>query len=122
PVNPSHTSVQGRRSFARLEDIGAPVDLAVIATPAATVPGIIEQCGQAGVGAAVVLSAGFGESGEAGRDLEAELRERSRVHGVRVLGPNCLGVMLPHCGVNATFSNNQAAIGQLALVSQSGAL
>ncbi|MCC6301768.1 MAG: GNAT family N-acetyltransferase [Gammaproteobacteria bacterium] len=122
PVNPKHATVQGLRCHASLQEVGAPVDLAVIATPAATAPGIIAQCGAVGVRAAVVLSAGFGEVGAAGRALEQQVREAARMHGVRVVGPNCLGMMIPRHGLNATFSNNRVPPGPLALVSQSGAL
>lgn len=122
PINPKYVTVQGLTCHATLADAGAPVDLAVIATPAATVPAIIDQCGTAGVRAAVVLSAGFGETGEPGRTLEQQLRATAQARGVRLVGPNCLGIMVPRVGLNATFSNNQAPPGQLALVSQSGAL
>jgi acetyltransferase len=122
PVNPRYETVQGLRCYPALGAVGAPVDMAVIATPAATVPGIIGQCGEAGVRAAVVLSAGFGEIGGDGRALEEQVRDAARAHGVRLVGPNCLGIMVPRHGLNATFSNNQVPAGQLALVSQSGAL
>ncbi|MBK8161581.1 MAG: GNAT family N-acetyltransferase [Gammaproteobacteria bacterium] len=122
PVNPKYETVQGLRCYPALGAVGAPVDMAVIATPAATVPGIIGQCGEAGVRAAVVLSAGFGEIGGDGRSLEEQVRDAARAHGVRLVGPNCLGIMVPRHGLNATFSNNQVPAGQLALVSQSGAL
>lgn len=123
-VNPKHRKVQDQRAYKDLAAIGKPVDLAVIATPAATVPGIIAQCGQAGVRAAVVLSAGFGEAGagDAGERLQRELLDAARQQGVRILGPNCLGIMRPDAGLNATFSHNIARRGKLALVSQSGAL
>jgi acetyltransferase len=122
PVNPKHANVQGLKCFPELKAIGAPVDLAVIATPAATVSGIIAHCGDVGVRAAVVLSAGFGEIGEEGRALEEQARDAARAHGVRLVGPNCLGLMVPRHGLNATFSNNRVPPGALALVSQSGAL
>lgn len=124
PVNPKHRKVQDQPAFRNLAAIGKPVDLAVIATPATSVPGIIAECGEAGVRAAVVLSAGFGEAGagDNGERLQRELVEAARQHGVRVLGPNCLGIMRPDVGLNATFSHNIARRGKLALVSQSGAL
>lgn len=122
PVNPKHDTVQGEPCFPTLEAIGKPVDMAVIATPAATVPELIRQCGEYGVRVAIVLSAGFGETGDAGADLQRDLMESARRAKVRIVGPNCLGVLRPHIGLNATFSRNAARAGPLALVSQSGAL
>jgi len=122
PVNPKRRRVQGRDCFPDLEAIGKPVDLAVIATPAPTVPDVVARCGEYGVRAAVVLSAGFDEVGPAGRALTEALTDAARRHRVRVLGPNCLGIMAPPTGLNATFSKNTALPGDVALVSQSGAL
>ena len=102
--------------------IGKPVDLAVITTPAATVPGIIEACGERGVRAAAILSAGFREAGTDGMRLEKALVENARRYGLRFIGPNCLGVMRPRVGLNCTFSKGGASPGKIALVSQSGAL
>ncbi len=121
-VNPRRAKVQRRRCYASIDEIPQPVDLAVIATPAPTAPDIVEACGKRGVRAAVILSAGFGEAGGAGRELERQTLERARMHGVRLIGPNCLGVMRPSIGLNATFSKHDAKLGDLALVSQSGAL
>src|SRR5690606_23454878 len=121
PINPKHETVQGLPCFARLADAGRPVDLAVIATPAATVPAIIHDCGAHGVRAAVVLSAGFAAGGH-GVDLHDAVMRAARDHGLRVLGPNCVGIIAPHAHFNATFSKNMAAPGDLALVSQSGAI
>ncbi|KAB7627581.1 GNAT family N-acetyltransferase [Alkalilimnicola sp. S0819] len=122
PVNPRHREIQGRQAYARVADIAEPVELAVVATPARTVPGLIRECGQAGIHAVVVLSAGFGEQGEAGVRLERDMLAAARNHRVRIIGPNCMGIMRPRLGVNATFSKNAALPGELALVSQSGAL
>jgi len=122
PVNPHHRSVQGRKCFASVGDIEAPVDLAVIVTPAAAVPGILEECGTQGIRAAVVLSAGFREVGESGKALEAAALKAARQHSIRFIGPNCLGVMRPDIGLNATFSQSMASPGRIALVSQSGAM
>ncbi len=121
-VNPKHASVFGRRAYARLGELPQPPDLAVIATPARTVPQIIEEAGAAGVKAAVVLSSGFGEAGPDGRALQSSLAATARRCGVRVLGPNCLGVMRTDAGLNATFARSAARPGSLALVSQSGAI
>jgi acetyltransferase len=121
-VNPRHASIQGQHSYPDIESIGEQIDLAVIATKAHTVPDIIEACGKHGVKAAVILSAGFGEAGEEGRALERKVLEIARRYGIRLVGPNCLGVMRPSIGLNATFSKAGAKPGNLALVSQSGAL
>jgi acetyltransferase len=122
PINPKRAEVRGVRCYPDLEAIGKPVDLAVIATPAPTVPALVGQCGEHGVRAAVVLSAGFGEAGPTGTALTEALVDAARRHRVRVLGPNCLGIMVPPTGLNATFSKNQGLKGDVALVSQSGAL
>lgn len=122
PVNPKHAEIQGCKAYPDIEAIGRPVDLVVIATPARTIPGIIDQCGNYGVRGAVVLSAGFGEAGDEGKRLEERLLETARRYGMRLIGPNCLGVIRPSLGLNATFSRNAALPGNLALVSQSGAI
>lgn len=121
-VHPSQTVVMGRpavRSFAELPD---GLDVAVIATPAATVPGLVRDAGQRGIRSVIVISAGFKEVGESGRRLEQATLEAARVHGVRLIGPNCLGVMCPASGFNATFAAGAARAGHVAFLSQSGAL
>ena len=120
-INPKYQSIGDRPCYPSLQAINEPVDLAVIATPAATVPGIMRACGEHHVKAAVVFSAGFGEL-EGGKALERSLVEEAQRHRIRMLGPNCLGLMRPSIGLNATFSNNVAQPGSLALISQSGAL
>jgi acetyltransferase len=122
PINSKHPEVQGKPSFASIADIGKPVELAVIATPPQTVPGIIESCGIHGVKAAVIITAGFGEAGVEGEALEKELLETANRYGIRLIGPNCLGIMRPSIGLNATFNKGGANIGNIAFVSQSGAL
>jgi acetyltransferase len=122
PVNPKHKQVHGQRAWSRLSQLPEAPDLAVIATPASTVARILEECGAAGIKAAVVLSSGFGEAGPGGRALQEELAAAAKRHGVRVLGPNCLGVIRPDAGLNATFARVGARPGRLALVSQSGAI
>ncbi|MEW6132166.1 MAG: bifunctional acetate--CoA ligase family protein/GNAT family N-acetyltransferase [Pseudomonadota bacterium] len=121
-INPRHVTIQGQRAYPDIESTGERIDLAVIATRAHTVPDIIEACGRHGVKSAVILSAGFGEGGPEGRALEKQVLEIARRYGVRLVGPNCLGVMRPSIGLNATFGNGGAKPGNLALVSQSGAL
>jgi len=122
PINPAHPEVQGRRAYASIEEIGAPVELAVICTKAETVPDIIEACGKRGVRAAVVLSAGFSEVGSHGAEIERTMLANAKTYGVRIIGPNCLGIMRTGIGLNATFFKGGIKPGNLALVSQSGAL
>lgn len=121
-VNPGHDTVQGLRAHASVADLPAVPDLAVICTPAATVPGLIEELGRAGTRAAVVLSAGLRE----GRDGDVSLTERmlaaARPHHMRILGPNCVGLLVPGIGLNASFAHTDSAPGRIAMVSQSGAL
>ncbi|MEN8041683.1 MAG: CoA-binding protein, partial [Actinomycetota bacterium] len=122
PINPKREEIQGHRAYPDLESIDQPVDLAVVATPAATVPAIVEECGRHGVKSMIILSAGFREVGAAGRALETKVQDLAKSYGIRFLGPNCLGIIRPSIGLNATFGNNSAAQGGIALVSQSGAL
>ena len=121
-VNPKYRAVQGVPCFAAIGKVPRRVDLAVIATPAATVPEVIEQCGRAGVRAAVVISAGFSEVGPAGAKLERALLENARRHRLRLVGPNCLGLVRPAIGLNATFARGATLPGSLGLVAQSGAV
>ena len=121
-VNPKHETILGRKAYARLADLPQKVDLAVVVTPARTVPQIVREAGAAGTRAAVVLTSGFGETGAAGRKLQDELVAAARAGGVRVLGPNCLGLMRTDTALNATFARGNALRGGLALVSQSGAI
>ncbi len=121
-VNPKHRSVHGIPCFGTIGKVPQRVDLAVIATPAATVPEIIEQCGKAGVRSAVVISAGFSEVGPAGAKLERTMLENARRQKLRLVGPNCLGLMRPELGLNATFARGAALPGSLGLVAQSGAV
>ncbi|MEM9664793.1 MAG: bifunctional acetate--CoA ligase family protein/GNAT family N-acetyltransferase [Bacteroidota bacterium] len=122
PVNPKRSSVLGIRSYPDLESLPESVDLVVICTPAPTVPGLIRASAAMGVPAAVVISAGFKETGEEGRRLEQEVLEEARRGGMRIIGPNCLGVMRPISGLNATFAGSMARKGNVAFLSQSGAL
>ena len=119
-INPSHQTILGQKAFSKIGDVPQPIDLAVIATPAATVPGIIAECAAVGVKGAVIISAGFKESGPAGVELEKQILERRGK--MRIIGPNCVGVMLPHIGLNATFAKPLALPGNIGFISQSGAL
>ena len=122
PVNPKRDSVLGIEAYDSVSDIEADVDLAVIATPAPTVPGIVEACGEAGIRGLIIVSAGFREVGEEGAELERDIRDIARDYNIRIVGPNCLGVMRPPNGLNATFAGAMANEGNVAFVSQSGAL
>lgn len=124
PVHPSAHSVGSVRAYPSVEDIPDQVDLAVIAVPAAVVQGVVEACSRAGVRALVVLSAGFAETGEEGRRLEAQLLHTVREHGMRMVGPNCLGVLNtdPEVALNASFGRALPAPGHVGMSSQSGAM
>lgn len=121
-VNPRYQTLQGIACYAHIQDVPGKVDLAVIVTPAGTVPGLVDECGRAGVKVAAVLSAGFGESGALGAQLEADTVQIARGHGLRLLGPNSFGVARPLVGLNATFAGSAATAGSIGFVSQSGAL
>jgi acetyltransferase len=121
-INPKHNSVLSQPCFARIADTPKAIDLAVIATPAVTVPDILRQCGEHGVSAAIIISAGFSEGQGLGSDLEKELLQVAEQYQLQLLGPNCLGLIRPAISMNATFSKSSAMPGQLALISQSGAL
>ena len=122
PLNPKHRTVFGKRAYARLTDLPRPPDLAVVVTPARAVESVIADAAAAGVKAAVILTSGFGETGAAGRKLQDAVLAAAKRGGVRLLGPNCLGVMRTDTGLNATFARTPARAGNLALVSQSGAI
>jgi acetyltransferase len=125
PVNPNRRTVLGRRCYPNVGAIagtGDKPELAVVVTPASSVAAVIRDCAEAGIGAAVVLSAGFRETGPAGAQLEAELKEVVRKGRTRVVGPNSMGIMIPCIGLNATFASTMARPGSVALLSQSGAL
>jgi acetyltransferase len=121
-VNPAHAEIAGRAAFRGIRDLPQPTDVAIIVTPAATVPDIITDCGETGIHGAIIVSAGFRDGGEAGRELEAEVKRRARRHGVRFLGPNSLGLIRTDVALNAACGPRQPRPGRLALVSQSGAL
>ena len=122
PVSDKRTSVLGIKAYRGIADVPEPVDLAVVVTPAATVPSVIGECAAAGVGGAIVISAGFKEHGEKGIELERQILQRMKGSGLRLIGPNCLGVMNPLTGLNATFAPHIARAGNVGFVSQSGAL
>ncbi len=122
PVNPKRPSVLGIKSYPNIASVPERVDLAVIATPASTVPGVMRECVAAGVKGAIVISAGFKEMGAPGVELERQLHHEAKLGRIRLIGPNCLGVMNPLTGLNATFAGDIARPGRIAFLSQSGAL
>jgi len=122
PVNPRRNVVLGIRAYPSISRVPDCVQLAVIVTPAESVPSVIRECVSAGVKAAIVISAGFRETGSRGSALEQEVLEVVRSGGIRLIGPNCLGVMCPITGLNATFAPAIGNPGSVALISQSGAI
>src|SRR6202142_1478741 len=122
PINPKRPSVLGIKAYPSISDVPEPVDLAVVVTPAQTVPGIISECVDFGVKSAIVISAGFKETGPEGVELERQIMEHAPRWNMRIIGPNCLGVMNPTTGVNATFASTIARRGSVGFISQSGAL
>ena len=126
-INPKHEQILGLHCYKSIGTLPEKIDLAVIITPAPTVPGVIRECIEAGVRAAVVISAGFKERGEEGTQLELQIQEQLRTaqnrgSKMRVIGPNCLGIMNPLAALNATFAHDMALPGNVAFLSQSGAL
>jgi len=122
PVNPFSPSVQGITAYPSVKKIPWQVDLAIVATPAHIVPQIVGECGESGVTGITIVSSGFGETGSEGKALEEQLLRLKQTYGLRIIGPNCIGVMRPSIGLNATFAKKTAKPGQIAFVSQSGAL
>jgi len=122
PVNPVRKAILGIRSAPSLTAIGEPVDLAVIVTPPPTVPDLMEECATLGVKGVIIISAGFREVGAEGAELERQVIATAHRAGIRVVGPNCLGVMSPVSGLNATFAAGMASQGSVGFISQSGAL
>ncbi|MDX2242938.1 MAG: bifunctional acetate--CoA ligase family protein/GNAT family N-acetyltransferase [Leptolyngbyaceae cyanobacterium bins.302] len=122
PVNPKRHSVLGIQAYPTVGSIPEPVDLAIVVVPAPAVPDVITECVEAGVKGAIIISAGFKEAGAAGAALEAQVLERARRGNLRIIGPNCLGVMNPLTGLNATFAGAMARPGNVGFISQSGAL
>ncbi|ARV57966.1 acetyl CoA synthetase subunit alpha [Nostocales cyanobacterium HT-58-2] len=122
PVNPKRYNVLGIKAYPNIAAVPEPVDLAIVITPAPTVPYVIGECVDAGVKGAIVISAGFKEIGTAGAELERQVLQQVCRGKMRLIGPNCLGVMNPHTYLNATFANGMALPGKVGFISQSGAL
>ncbi|MCE0483185.1 MAG: acetate--CoA ligase family protein [Methylacidiphilales bacterium] len=122
PVNPKRSAILGVPTYPSIGKVPGPVDLAVICTPAKTVPGVVTECIEAGIKGAIIISAGFKEIGAEGAELERQVLERARRAKMRIIGPNCLGAMIPTVGLNATFAKPMARPGSVGFISQSGAL
>ncbi|MCL4852758.1 MAG: bifunctional acetate--CoA ligase family protein/GNAT family N-acetyltransferase [Bryobacteraceae bacterium] len=122
PVNPKRGSVLGIKAYPNIDAVPEQCDLAVIITPPPSIPGIIRDCGRNGAKGAIVISAGFKEIGAPGVELERQVLEEAQKADIRIIGPNCLGLMSPPTGVNATFAAGMARPGNVGFISQSGAL
>jgi acetyltransferase len=121
-VNIRKTEILGVKTYPTVDQIPELVDLAIVATPAKTVPNIMEECGKAQVKGVIIVSAGFKETGSAGKTLEEKILESAKKFGIRVIGPNCIGLIRPRNNLNATFLNKMPKQGNVAFLSQSGAL
>jgi acetyltransferase len=121
-VNPKHDSLLGHKTYGKITKIPATVDLAVIAVPLVKVPTIMGECVDAGVNAAIIISAGGKETGTKGRELEEEIKEKAERGGLRIIGPNCMGIICPARNLNASFAAHMPLAGNLAFISQSGAI
>ncbi|MEF8847720.1 MAG: bifunctional acetate--CoA ligase family protein/GNAT family N-acetyltransferase [Candidatus Thermoplasmatota archaeon] len=122
PVNPKRESIQGVEAYSTIKDIPKTVDLAIIATPSKVVIDVVKQCGEKGVKGILIISAGFKEIGEKGKEKERELKNIQEKYGLRIVGPNCVGFVLPYLNLNATFAGAMPLKGNIALFSQSGAI
>jgi len=122
PINPRHPTISGQKAYARITDLPEAVDMVVIAVPIRTVPELIEECAAVRVGGAVIISGGGKETGERGREVEKAIAEAARDSGVRIIGPNCLGVISSRANLNASFAAQMPLPGSMAFISQSGAV
>lgn len=122
PVNIKHAKVHGKQAYARIADLPKKADLAVIATPARTVPKLVKECGEAGVKGIVIISAGFKEAGLEGQKEYNKILKIARKYNIRIIGPNCVGIINPNWGLNASFATRMPLPGKIALISQSGAI
>jgi len=122
PVNIRKSEILGLKAYLSVSKLPDIVDLAIIATPASTVPDIIEECGTCGIKGIIIISAGFKEAGVTGKILEEKIREIKKKYNMRIIGPNCLGIIHPDINLNATFIQKKQKPGSIAFISQSGAL
>jgi acetyltransferase len=121
-VNIRKPEILGVKTYKTVDQIPEPVDLAMIATPAKTIPDVMEECGRAHVKGVIIVSAGFKETGPEGKALEEKILEAAKKYGIRVIGPNCIGIIRPRINLNATFLDRMPKPGNIAFLSQSGAL
>ena len=119
-VNPNRETVLGNPCWSEIGAVPEPVDLAIIATPAATVPAVVDACGRAGVEGLIIIAAGFREAGAEGRRLEEEILRINKAYGMRIVGPNCLGIMRPPANLNATFLRENPEAGNIAFIADAG--
>jgi len=122
PVNPKHRHIMGYSSFANIQDIESIIDMAVIATPIVSVPEIVDSCGQANIAGAVIISSGGKEIGKKGQKIEFQIRKKAQTHNLRIIGPNCLGLVNTSKALNASFAHLAPLPGKIAFLSQSGAV
>lgn len=122
PINPKYENVLGLKCYPSIESINQPVDLVIIVTPAKTVPALVKSCVKKEAPSIIIISAGFKEAGSEGIQLEKEVLDAIKGSKTRIIGPNCLGLMNPHAHLNATFSADIAKKGNIAFISQSGAM
>ncbi len=122
PVNPHYTSTHGLKAYPSISRIDHAVDLAIIAIPISSVPSVIRECAQVRVGGAIVVSAGGKETGPQGREIEDRIRREAETGGLRIIGPNCLGIICPGRKLNASFAAHMPQSGKVAFISQSGAI
>jgi acetyl-CoA synthetase (ADP-forming) len=120
PIHPNDKNVMGLRAYASIKDVPGPVDLAVFVLPTQIVPEILEECGQAGINRIIITSAGFGEMGSEGKDMQDRLVEIARKYGISFLGPNCIGVVNSYTKLNTTFFPYEISPGFIGMASQSG--
>ena len=122
PINIRKSEILGFKAYQTVDALPETVDLAIIATPAKTVPNIVEQCGKRGIMGLIIISAGFKEIGAEGKALEEDILEKIKKYNLRIIGPNCLGIIRPSIHLSATFTNYLPKPGSIAFISQSGAL
>lgn len=122
PINPKHALIFDQKSYKTVENVQETIDLAIIVTPAVVVSEVLTQCGKKGIKVVIIISSGFKEIGPEGKELEDKIKAVIKQYQIHVIGPNCLGVILPYINLNATFGNSTALKGKVALISQSGAL
>src|SRR5208283_2677304 len=121
-VHPKHEQLMDTKCYPVLSALPEVPELAIIATPAETVPNVVEECGRSGIKAVIVISSGFKETGEKGKERETQIKEFAHKYGMRIMGPNCLGTIRPSSGLNASFARKGTKPGKIAFLSQSGAL